>query len=167
MAGQPYGDLTVAAAPIDGLVEPLASLAGRVDLQAGISEPCEFAAIPVGYQEARRALAVTRSDRRTVVAGGIREVGLRGVLATDAVRAYAETLLAPLSAYGTQARGSLAESLRVWLAHNGQWDTAAAELGVHRHTLRYRMERVEELLGRSLRDADTRMELWLALTAHR
>ena len=42
-------------------------------------------------------------------------------------------------------------------------DTAAADLGVHRHTLRYRMKRVEEALGRSLDDADLRAELWLAL----
>jgi len=35
---------------------------------------------------------------------------------------------------------------------------------VHRHTLRYRMGRVERLLGRPLSDANTRMELWLALS---
>jgi purine catabolism regulator len=49
------------------------------------------------------------------------------------------------------------------LSRHGQWDAAAADLGVHRHTLRYRMRRVEEILGRSLDDADVRMELWLAL----
>jgi subtilisin family serine protease len=48
---------------------------------------------------------------------------------------------------------------------NGQWDAAAADLGVHRHTLRYRMRRVEEILDRSLDDPDVRMELWLALKA--
>ncbi|MFD7945372.1 helix-turn-helix domain-containing protein, partial [Streptomyces sp. NPDC059744] len=42
---------------------------------------------------------------------------------------------------------------------------AAPDLGVHRHTLRYRMRRVEEILGRSLDDPDVRMELWLALKA--
>ena len=54
-------------------------------------------------------------------------------------------------------------STRAWLAHHGQWDVAAQELGVHRHTLRYRIRRVEELLGRSLDDADLRAELWFAL----
>jgi purine catabolism regulator len=93
--------------------------------------------------------------------------GLVALLADDAVRAYADALLAPLAEYGAQARGSLVESLRVWLAHNGQWDTAASELGVHRHTLRYRMGRVERLLGRPLNDAGTRMELWLALSTTR
>jgi purine catabolism regulator len=36
-------------------------------------------------------------------------------------------------------------------------------LGVHRHTLRYRMKRVEDLLGRPLDDPDLRAELWVAL----
>ena len=60
-------------------------------------------------------------------------------------------------------RGDLVASLRAWLSRHGQWDAAAADLGVHRHTLRYRMRRVEEILGRSLDDPDVRMELWLAL----
>jgi len=60
-------------------------------------------------------------------------------------------------------KGDLVESLFAWLSRHGQWDTAAADLGVHRHTLRYRMRRVEELLGRSLDDPDLRAELWVAL----
>jgi PucR family transcriptional regulator, purine catabolism regulatory protein len=77
----------------------------------------------------------------------------------DAARGVADALLAPLEG----RKGDLLTSLAAWLARHGQWDTAAADLGVHRHTLRYRMRRVEELLGRSLDDADLRAELWLAL----
>jgi purine catabolism regulator len=137
----------------------------RADLVAGVSSAHPFDQLGAGYEEAGRALAVARRDARRIVGyGEITDGGLVGLLAGDAVRAYADALLAPLAEYGAQARGSLVESLRVWLAHNGQWDTAAAELGVHRHTLRYRMGRVERLLGRPLSDANTRMELWLALS---
>ncbi len=87
--------------------------------------------------------------------------GLLGVLDPTAARAFADSLLAPLDATGGKA--DLLESTRAWLAHHGQWDVAAQELGVHRHTLRYRIRRVEELLGRSLDDADLRTELWVAL----
>ena len=34
---------------------------------------------------------------------------------------------------------------------------------MHRHTLRNRMQRVEQLLGRELDSPDLRAELWLAL----
>jgi purine catabolism regulator len=55
--------------------------------------------------------------------------------------------------------------LRVWLSCHGQADPAATRLGVHRHTVRNRLGRVEELLGRSLESAGLRAELWLALHA--
>ena len=56
-------------------------------------------------------------------------------------------------------------SLQAFLRHNARWETAAAELYVHRHTLRYRMKKVEELTGRDLASSFDRMEFWLALRA--
>jgi purine catabolism regulator len=55
------------------------------------------------------------------------------------------------------------ESVRVWLAHHGQWEPAAAQLAVHRHTLRKRIRRAAELLGRDVDQPGTRAELWVAL----
>jgi purine catabolism regulator len=161
------GDAVAVATPAGAGADALAGLVSRrPDLVAGVSAAHPFDRLDAAFAEAGRALAVARRDERRLVRfGEITEGGLVGLLAGDAVRAYAESLLAPLAGYGAQARGSLVESLRVWLAHNGQWDTAAAELGVHRHTLRYRMGRVERLLGRPLSSATTRMELWLALAA--
>ncbi|MFE3936586.1 PucR family transcriptional regulator, partial [Streptomyces goshikiensis] len=85
------------------------------------------------------------------------------LLADDAVRAFADGTLRALREHDATGRGDLVASLQAWLSRHGQWDAAAADLGVHRHTLRYRMRRVEEILGRSLDDPDVRMELWLAL----
>ena len=78
-------------------------------------------------------------------------------MAADAAQ-FAATLLAPLD-------DRLRESLRVWLACHGQWDPAAARFGVHRHTVRNRIKRVEELLGRSLDSPGVRAELWFALAS--
>jgi len=57
----------------------------------------------------------------------------------------------------------LLRSLQVFLDHNGSWETAARALGVHRHTLRNRMSRVERLTGLSLDVAHHRVVLYLAL----
>jgi purine catabolism regulator len=76
--------------------------------------------------------------------------------------AFADALLGPLREYG--ARANLVESLRAYLACNGHWDAAAQRLGVHRHTLRYRMKRAGELLDRNLDDPGVRAELWIALS---
>jgi DNA-binding PucR family transcriptional regulator len=72
-------------------------------------------------------------------------------------------LLGPL-ARDTGAARTLRETLRVWLARHGNWDRAAADLGVHRNSVRYRIGRVERDLGVDLADAEQRMRLWFALT---
>jgi purine catabolism regulator len=82
------------------------------------------------------------------------------------VELYCDSLLGPLVEHD-QAHGSaLLESLRAYIEANGRWAEAAAELKVHRHTLRYRMRKISELTGRDLGDAGDRLELWLALRAH-
>ena len=42
-------------------------------------------------------------------------------------------------------------SLEAFIEENGQWERAARRLYCHRHTLRYRIRRVEELTGRESR----------------
>jgi purine catabolism regulator len=53
--------------------------------------------------------------------------------------------------------------LEAFIENNGQWERAARELYCHRHTLRYRIHRVEQLTGRDLTRARDRIEFWLAL----
>ena len=59
----------------------------------------------------------------------------------------------------------LLRSLEAFIENNGQWERAAREVFCHRHTLRYRMRKVEELTGRDLGRAHDRIEFWLALRA--
>lgn len=61
--------------------------------------------------------------------------------------------------------GALIESLRTLLETGCRWSDAADRLGVHRHTLRYRMARLEEQTGRHPDRPADRMELWLAVKA--
>ncbi|MFR9674614.1 PucR family transcriptional regulator [Streptomyces sp. TR06-5] len=130
----------------------------------GVSAPAGPAGVAVGFHQAEQALSVARRrgtalvEHEDVAAGSVLPL-----LADDAVRAFADGLLRRLYEHDAHGRGDLVASLRAWLSRHGQWDAAAADLGVHRHTLRYRMRRVEEILGRSLDDPDVRMELWLAL----
>ena len=41
-------------------------------------------------------------------------------------------------------------SLEAFIECNGQWERAAQQLYCHRHTLRYRIRRIEELTGRDI-----------------
>ncbi|GAA2717806.1 MULTISPECIES: PucR family transcriptional regulator [Streptomyces] len=132
----------------------------------GLSGPAGPTGAAAAHRQAEQALSVARRRGRVLVEH--EEVAAGSVLpllADDAVRAFADGLLRALHEHDATGRGDLVASLRAWLSRHGQWDAAAADLGVHRHTLRYRMRRVEEILGRSLDDPDVRMELWLALQA--
>ncbi|MFI0814037.1 PucR family transcriptional regulator [Streptomyces sp. NPDC021098] len=135
-------------------------------LVVGLSAPAGPIAAAAAYRQAEQALSVARRRGRVLVEHEHVAAGsLLPLLADDAVRAFADGMLRALHDHDATGRGDLVASLRAWLSRHGQWDAAAADLGVHRHTLRYRMRRVEEILGRSLDDPDVRMELWLALKA--
>ncbi|WP_420783132.1 PucR family transcriptional regulator [Streptomyces sp. LPB2020-019-1HS] len=136
------------------------------ELIVGLSAPAGPIAAAVAYKQAEQALSVARRRGRVLVEHEQLASGsILPLLADDAVRAFADGLLRALYEHDATGRGDLVASLRAWLSRHGQWDAAAADLGVHRHTLRYRMRRVEEILQRSLDDPDVRMELWLALKA--
>ncbi|MFF5314457.1 PucR family transcriptional regulator [Streptomyces massasporeus] len=136
------------------------------ELVVGLSAPAGPIAASAAYKQAEQALSVARRRGRVLVEHEQMAAGsVLPLLADDAVRAFADGMLRPLYEHDATGRGDLVASLRAWLSKHGQWDAAAADLGVHRHTLRYRMRRVEEILGRSLDDPDVRMELWLALKA--
>ncbi|MEU8571140.1 PucR family transcriptional regulator [Streptomyces pathocidini] len=136
------------------------------ELAIGLSAPAGPIAAATAFRQAEQALSVARRRGRTLVEHEHVAAGsVLPLLADDAVRAFADGMLRALHEHDAKGRGDLVSSLRAWLSRHGQWDAAAADLGVHRHTLRYRMRRVEEILGRSLDDPDARMELWLALKA--
>lgn len=134
------------------------------EVVVGLSAPTGPTAAAGAYKQAEQALSVARRRARALVEHEELAAGsILPLLADDAVRAFADGMLRALYEHDATGRGDLVASLRAWLSRHGQWDAAAADLGVHRHTLRYRMRRVEEILGRSLDDPDVRMELWLAL----
>ena len=82
------------------------------------------------------------------------------------VELYCESMLGPLRAHDARYGSALIDSLAAYIEANGRWADAAAALGVHRHTLRYRIRKIETLTGRKPTDARDRLELWLALRAH-
>ncbi|MFF3321092.1 PucR family transcriptional regulator [Streptomyces sp. NPDC002889] len=138
--------------------------AADAETYVGLSAPTGPIAAAGAYKQAEQSLSVARRRGRALVEHDELATGsILPLLADDAVRAFADGMLRALYEHDATGRGDLVASLRAWLSRHGQWDAAAADLGVHRHTLRYRMRRVEEILGRSLDDPDVRMELWLAL----
>jgi PucR family transcriptional regulator, purine catabolism regulatory protein len=139
----------------------------EVELRAGAGSPAPSTEVGRSLREARYALQVCRLEGWSYA--GFADLGTYRLLLSmadpDALRAFADAMLAPLDAYDRAHDGELIGSLQAFLQHNARWETAAAQLFVHRHTLRYRMRKVEELTGRDLTSSFDRMEFWLALRA--
>lgn len=81
-------------------------------------------------------------------------------------RFYAETI-EPLSAYDDQYQTDLVGTLATFLECDANVGATAARLITHRHTVRYRLERVRELSGHDVGSSDGREKLSLGLKAMR
>lgn len=87
----------------------------------------------------------------------------------DAREALVQSLFGAL--WPRRGGEALVQTLVTWARCGFRQKEAACELNVHLNTLRYRLERVESLLGRDLSDPQTRFEIRLAteilLTTHK
>ncbi len=135
-----------------------------------------------GGREPRRAdaLAAAELPRGALRAGGraaaergrsrgrlLQDLGAFQLLLSlqddDALISYCRGVLGPVEQGEGEYGDELLRSLDVFIEHNGHWEKAASALYCHRHTLRYRIRRVEQLTGRDFSQARDRIEFWLAL----
>ncbi len=84
----------------------------------------------------------------------------------ELVRFYEETVK-PLSAYDEQYETGLVATVEAYLENDGNVTPTAETLFTHRHTIRYRLERVRELCGHDLNSTEGREKLGLGLKAMR
>jgi purine catabolism regulator len=141
------------------------------DPRAAVSRVAPSTALRRSFHEARcaleaAALAPANGDGAANVAS-YRDLGSFQLLLSlqddEALRLFCDSVLGPLENGGGEYGDELLRSLEVFIEQNGQWERAARELFCHRHTLRYRIRRIEELTGRDLTSARDRIEFWLAL----
>lgn len=81
------------------------------------------------------------------------------------LEALSREVLQPLRDYDLQNSTSLIDSLRVYFEKDRRLSVAAEALFVHKHTLAYRLKRIEELTGRKLSRMDDLCVVYLALKA--
>ena len=108
------------------------------------------AGISTAYEEARTAL---RLGHRVSGAGAVTaygELGLFRLLAQvrdEDLRTYAEETLGPLMCLGEPERSEMFHTLETLIEHNMNMAEAARHLHYHYNTLRYRLAKLERLLG--------------------
>jgi PucR family transcriptional regulator, purine catabolism regulatory protein len=148
----------------------------RVELAARFGETVAAAAsrcapthsLRLSFHEARCALeAVRLQNGDAPEVASYRDLGAFQLLLSlqddDALISYCRGVLGPVEQGEGDYGDELLRSLDVFIEHNGHWEKAANALYCHRHTLRYRIRRIEQLTGRDLSHARDRIEFWLAL----
>jgi len=169
----PGGDDAQAARAADALVRELqASLSGHTfavgrsriasdpnDLHRAASEALLAANVAEGDAE-RPVLAFDDTGAYRLLLSAMSEDP------GELQRFYAETV-EPLVAYDDQYETDLLQTVEAFLDADGNVAGTAQRLYTHRHTVRYRLERVRELTGLDVGSTDGREKLSLGLKAMR
>jgi len=158
------------------VLTPATSAAGRLlerarQLEGGGTAACGVAAARTGLAEVatawREALAAARAALAEPRLGPVAEwahIGpfrlLTSLPPEVAHDPAVQTLLSP-------TYRELARTAEIYLDCAGQAARTAAELGIHRQTLYYRLSRVEKLTGLDLDDGEDRLLLHMALKGAR
>ena len=159
--------------PVDVATEVRRDLAKeRGPVRAAASRPAPPDRLRHSFHEARCALEATAFGNGNGSAPEVaswHDLGaftlLLSIQDDEALNLYCDSVLGPIEQGDDEYGGELLRSLEAFIEQNGQWERAAREVYCHRHTLRYRMRKVEELTGRDLSRAHDRIEFWLALRA--
>ncbi|MEV5647602.1 helix-turn-helix domain-containing protein [Nocardia sp. NPDC052254] len=121
-------------------------------------------------QSHREAIAARQVAERAVIDMGrvvsyaqVEPAYLAGADA-PAMRALIRRELGPLAGPGANS-ARLRETLLAYLRSHRSPEGAAAQLGVHKNTVRYRIQRIEELLARRIDECGLRLELALECAA--
>lgn len=110
--------------------------------------------------------ATTAAHRAKTSGHGVMEYAMLGSQ-DKLVSMFGAETRTEFAAFAQQIRTQLdpetLEAVTQFLAHNGSLEAAASDLGIHRQTLRTRLQRAERRAGFSLSAPDDRSILWLAL----
>ncbi len=124
-------------------------------------------------EEARAALTISRALAKTAAVTRFDDVGVYKLLLRvyeqapdDLLNLYNETVR-PLVEYDAQHHGDLLTTLEKYLANNTNLNHTAEDLFTHRHTVRYRLERVAAITGLDVDSSDELEKLSLGLKAAR
>jgi sugar diacid utilization regulator len=140
----------------------------EIKVQMGVSRRAETVLdLPEAYREARQALVIgsmIHGEKEFVTSYG--ELGVKRLLYlmidhTELDRFYEENL-EPLEVYDAEWESELVPTLRVYLEHGANLNSTARALFIHRHTLRYRLEQIADILECDIDSQEVLLNLQIA-----
>lgn len=146
----------------------LAAGLGRDErITVGLSSPTTLTALSGAIDEARFAVRAAQAGGAKVSVVGAEEVTshllLLAAVPDDVRRAFALRVVGALVDHDERTGSALVDTLRTFLACSGSWTRTAEALHLHVNTVRYRIERAQEVTGRDLSRFEDRVDIYLAL----
>ncbi|MGH2478174.1 MAG: PucR family transcriptional regulator [Ktedonobacteraceae bacterium] len=127
----------------------------------------DLQSIPQAWREAQQALEI---GRRLFGEGQLHSFASLGIYrllfplyGEQTLLDFYQETLGPLLDAESRSNQALLETLAGFFRCNGNLSETARSMHLHRNSLLYRLGRIEELLGRSLDDAELRLSLQIAL----
>ncbi|HSH04497.1 MAG TPA: helix-turn-helix domain-containing protein [Anaerolineae bacterium] len=161
-------DMTLAHDVVRRLQEEVAAAYPKARFVAGLAGPADSLEAWPQYHE--RAAQAMQLGGRLQVYDQLVEFDTLGVYRLlvqledmEAVQEFVQAMVGPLITYDQQHRSNLLQTLDAFFKHHGNISQTASSLFIHRNTLLYRLERIQELTERDLDVADIRLAFHLAL----
>jgi PucR family transcriptional regulator, purine catabolism regulatory protein len=137
-------------------------------LRAGLSKPTTIDNIATAVNQAHAAARIGNSAE---VFHAYADIGLFDVILGGRSAEELSLITEPIATLVEHDNGPTGTSdgllftLESYLRHNGHLEGAAAELGIHRHTMRNRVVKITQLARQDLQSPDVRAQLLLAIRA--
>lgn len=126
--------------------------------------------IPDAYRQATQAMALGRRVFGPNTSTNFDDLGVFRVICdgpgTDEQRMFHDEWILPIIEYDRQRKTELVHTLRTYFQCNMNALDSAKALFIHENTLRYRLNKVEEIIGKQLSSGETALNLWTALKLH-
>lgn len=147
----------------------LKTLLPDLTFSVGISQATRsISGIQNAFKEAETALSALRQTKKPGGVIAFEELGFLSVLLQGrnypAMQEYMQAQLSKLIAYDQEKETDLLQTLRSYLLNSGHLQKTAIDCNIHINTLKYRVQRIEEILEVNLADGETRFNLYLALS---
>ncbi|RNM12232.1 PucR family transcriptional regulator [Nocardioides pocheonensis] len=150
------GELCIVAPP--RRAAPLAAQIAARGTLVGVGQVVPLSDARAGYETAGLALAQANSGNRVMAWEQLMSEAPLSLVDQQRAQAFAASFLGPLD-------GEQVHTLRSFLRHHGSRLKVAEELGIHRNTVRNRIEAIEAAVGGSFDDPRMRVSAWIALQA--
>jgi purine catabolism regulator len=149
------------------LREHLQAEFGEVGVVSGVSGPAmALADWPSVHQEALQAMQLGQRLKFNHMVE-FNSLGIFQLLShiehLAPVQTFTQQIIGPLADYDRRHRGSLVQTIDAYFSHHANVSQTAESLFIHRNTLLYRLERIQELTGQDINQSDMRLALHLAL----